>query len=98
MIIIHAEMKVNEQAEAEFLAEVKELIHASRAEEGNISYKLHKDAEQEGMYLMVEQWRDQEAVASHNTSAHFQAFVAKAPKYLIAPLQVQAFAGQPIQK
>ncbi|WP_433940418.1 putative quinol monooxygenase [Paenibacillus lautus] len=98
MIIIHAEMKVNGEREAEFLESVKELIEASRAEQGNESYKLLKDTEQDNTYLMVEQWKDQEAVGLHNASSHFQAFVAKAPKYLTAPLNVQAYAGQPINK
>lgn len=98
MIIIHAEMKVNSAVESEFLVSVKELIEASRAEEGNVSYKLFKDTEQENTYQMIEEWRDQEAVASHNASAHFQGFVAKAPNYLAAPLSVKAYAGQPINK
>ena len=98
MIIIHAEMKVNSAVESEFLESVKELIEASRSEEGNVSYKLFKDTEQENTYLMIEEWKDQEAVASHNTSAHFQAFVAKASKYLTAPLNVQAYAGQLINR
>lgn len=98
MIIIHAEMKVNRELEAEFLESVKKLIEASRAEQGNESYKLLKDTEQDNTYLMVEQWKDQEAVGLHNASSHFQAFVAEAPKYLTAPLNVQAYAGQPINK
>lgn len=98
MIIIHAEMNVNSELEAEFLEAAKELIEASRAEAGNVSYKLLKDTDQDDTYLMVEQWKDQEAVVAHNASTHFQAFVAKAPKYLTAPLHVQAFAGQPISK
>ncbi|MEC0201312.1 putative quinol monooxygenase [Paenibacillus lautus] len=98
MIIIHAEMKVNGELEAEFLESVKELIEASRAEQGNDSYKLLKDTEQDHTYLMVEQWKDQEALGLHNASSHFQEFVAKAPKYLTAPLNVQAYAGQRINK
>ncbi|MEF2968658.1 putative quinol monooxygenase [Paenibacillus sp. M1] len=98
MIIIHAEMKVNRKAEAEFLESVQELIESSRAEAGNVSYKLMKDTEKEDTYLMIEQWKDQEAVGAHNASSHFQAFVAKAPQYLTAPLHAQAFIGQPISK
>jgi len=98
MIIIHAEMKINPNVEAEFLKTVQELIKSSRAEAGNVSYKLMKDMDQDNTYLMVEQWKDQEAVAAHNASGHFQAFVAKAPKYLTAPLNAQVFAGQPITK
>ncbi|GIP53768.1 putative quinol monooxygenase [Paenibacillus vini] len=98
MIIIHAEMKVNREVEAEFLESVQELIEASRAEAGNVSYKLLKDTDQDDTYLMIEQWKDQEAVAAHNASSHFQAFVAPAAQFLTAPLQAQAFAGQPISK
>ncbi|AOZ90934.1 putative quinol monooxygenase [Paenibacillus crassostreae] len=98
MIIIHAEMKVNREVEAEFLDSVQELIELSRAEAGNVSYKLLQDTDKDDTYLMVEQWKDQEAVGAHNTSSHFQAFVAKAPKYLTAPLHAQAFIGQPIGK
>ncbi|WP_435920766.1 putative quinol monooxygenase [Paenibacillus sp. DYY-L-2] len=98
MIIVHAEMKVNREVEAEFLKSVQELIESSRAEAGNVSYKLLKETDQDDTYLMVEQWEDQQAVEAHNASSHFQAFVAKAPTYLTAPLQVQAFLGQPISK
>ena len=98
MIIIHAEMKVNREVEAEFLESVQELIQSSCAEAGNVSYKLLKDTDQDDTYLMVEQWKGQEAVEAHNASSHFQAFVAKAPKYLTAPLHVQAYIGQPISK
>lgn len=98
MIIVHAEMKVNREVEAEFLEAVHQLIESSRAEAGNVSYKLLKDTDQDNTYLMVEQWQDQRAVEAHNISSHFQAFVASAPKYLTAPLQVQAFLGQSIGK
>lgn len=98
MIIIHAEMKVNREVEAEFLEAVQQLIESSRAEAGNVSYKLLKDTDQNDTYLMIEKWEDQQAVEAHNASSHFQTFVAKAPKYLTAPLQVQAFMGQPISK
>jgi len=98
MIIIHAEMKVNREVEAEFLESIQELIASSRAEAGNVSYKLLKDTDQDDTYVMVEQWKDDEAVGAHNASSHFQAFVAKAPNYLTAPLHVQAFAAQPISR
>ncbi|WP_188540790.1 putative quinol monooxygenase [Paenibacillus segetis] len=98
MIIIHAYLKVNPEVEAEFLESVQELIESSRVEAGNVSYKLLKDTDQDNTYLMVEQWKDEEAVGAHNASSHFQAFVAKAPRYLTAPLHAQAFIAQPINK
>lgn len=98
MIIIHAEMKVNAEVEAEFLESIKELITSSRAEAGNVSYKLMKDTAADNTYLMIEQWKDQAAVEAHNASSHFQGFVAKASHFLTAPLKAEVFAGDPISK
>lgn len=94
MIIIHAGMTIHPEKETVFLEEMNGLMKASQAEEGNVSYKLFKDAEKENAFLMVEVWKDEAAVQSHNASAHFQAFVAKAKDFLAAPLDVVAFNGE----
>lgn len=98
MIIIHAVFQVDGEKQGEFLEEIKPLIAASREESGNISYDLCKDTEKENVFIMVEVWKDAEAVASHNQSEHFTAFVKKAPHFLTAPLDVKTFEGQPLQK
>lgn len=94
MIIVHATFHVNPAKEAEFVSGLTPLIAASQAEEGNISYDLHKAVGREHVYTMVEVWRDQEATAIHNKSEHFTAFAATAAEYLTAPLDIQAFEGQ----
>jgi quinol monooxygenase YgiN len=96
MIIIHAVFHLIPSQTEEFLQEIQTLIQASRAEEGNISYSLCKDTEKEHSYIMVEVWRSPEVVASHNASAPFTAFVAKAGNYLQAPLEIHAFQGEPL--
>ena len=98
MIIIHAGFHINPVKKAAFLDEVRPLIAASRAEEGNISYNLMKDTEKDNVYTMVEVWKDEAAVESHNTSAHFTSFVGKAPEYLAAPLDVEAYEGNKLEK
>ncbi|MFS0653879.1 putative quinol monooxygenase [Bacillus sp. 179-C3.3 HS] len=94
MIIIHAGMTIQPDKEHIFLEEINSLIKASQAEEGNVSYNLLKDTEKENAYLMVEVWKDDAAVQSHNASPHFQAFVAKAKELLAAPLDVVAYNGE----
>ncbi|WP_261305648.1 putative quinol monooxygenase [Paenibacillus andongensis] len=96
MIIIHAEFKVDPGKHEAFLNEIQPLIAASRAEVGNISYDLLKDTEIENKFIMVEVWQDQAAIASHNASDHFTSFVGQAGNFLIAPLQVKAYHGQPV--
>ncbi|MDQ0200977.1 quinol monooxygenase YgiN [Neobacillus ginsengisoli] len=97
MIIIHAKFHINPAKQDAFLKEIQPLIAASKAENGNISYSLQKDTENENVFTMVEVWQDLQAVASHNSSEHFTAFVSKAKDFLTAPLDVKSFEGQPLK-
>ncbi|MEI7024852.1 putative quinol monooxygenase [Paenibacillus sp. y28] len=97
MLIIHAHLQVNPSKEEDFLQAAQALVSASRAEEGNIAYTLLKSTEQQHRYTMVELWQDQAAIAAHNTSAHFQAFVQQASSFMAAPMDLQVFAGEPVK-
>jgi quinol monooxygenase YgiN len=98
MIIIHAGFQVKTDLEQEFLKEIKPLIEASRAEQGNISYDLLKDSEKAGAYTMVELWKDMNSIQVHNQADHFTAFMAKAPQFMAAPTEVKLFNAEPITK
>ncbi|MFS1512983.1 putative quinol monooxygenase [Chengkuizengella sp. SCS-71B] len=98
MIMIHAIIHVNPEKEQDFLKEIQSLIRDSRAESGNISYQLMKDTEKENVYMMVEEWKDVEAVQSHNSSEHFTAFVGKASEYLTSPLDAKVYEAKLIEK
>ncbi|QQZ09936.1 putative quinol monooxygenase [Heyndrickxia vini] len=97
MIIVHATFQINPDKENLFLEEIQPLIAASREENGNISYSLQKDVENEHVFLMIEIWQDMQAVASHNSSDHFTKFVAKAKDFLTAPLEIKAYEGQQLK-
>ncbi|MCQ6333993.1 MULTISPECIES: putative quinol monooxygenase [Bacillus cereus group] len=94
MIIIHAIFQVDPAKQQSFLEEIQPLLHGSREESGNISYDLYKDTEKDSVYTMVEVWKDEAAVASHNTSEHFTSFVSKAPQFLTAPLNIKVYNGE----
>ncbi|EOP26571.1 putative quinol monooxygenase [Bacillus toyonensis] len=94
MIIIHAIFQVDPAKQQAFLEEIQPLIHGSREESENVSYNLYKDTEKESVYTMVEVWKDEAAVASHNTSEHFTSFVSKAAQFLTAPLDIKAYNGE----
>jgi quinol monooxygenase YgiN len=98
MIIIHAHFQINPEKEQEFLEEMHSLVKASRAEEGNISYHLMKDTENQQSYTMVEIWKDANAVEAHNTSGHFTSFAGRAPEYMAAPIDVQIFEGNKLER
>lgn len=98
MIIIHAALTVLKEKEEEFLNEVKTLIEASRRESGNMQYDLMKDTETESAYMMIEVWKNQEAVEKHNTSEHYVQFGQKAQSFMAAPTDVKIFAGQEVKR
>ncbi|PWW05459.1 quinol monooxygenase YgiN [Paenibacillus cellulosilyticus] len=94
MLIVHAHLQVIPEQEEAFLEAAKTLLPASRSEEGNIAYNLMKSTERDHHYTMVELWRDQAAIASHNASEHFQQFVKQASTFMAAPMDLQVFAGE----
>lgn len=97
MIIIHAIFQVDPAKQQSFLEEIQPLLHGSREESGNVSYDLYKDTGKESVYTMVEVWKDEAAVASHNTSEHFTSFVSKASQFLTAPLDIKVYSGERVK-
>ncbi|ANU13930.1 antibiotic biosynthesis monooxygenase [Planococcus halocryophilus Or1] len=97
MIIIHANLQVQPAQEQAFLEAAKTVIEGSRQEAGNISYDLKKSTDQEQHYTMVEVWKDAEAIQAHNTSEHFQAFVQKAPTFMAAPMDLNAYSAETVK-
>ena len=65
----------NEKEEANIVKALHAVVDATRKEEGNISYELHQDATNPKTYVFIEVWKSQEAIDSHNRSAHFLDFV-----------------------
>lgn len=52
------------------------LVDETRKEQGNISYDLHQDVKDPLKYVILEVWKSQDAIDSHNETPHFKAFVA----------------------
>ncbi|PAD20693.1 putative quinol monooxygenase [Terribacillus saccharophilus] len=94
MIIIHARMSVKPEKKEEFLQEIEAVMEGSRAETGNNSYDLFQDPKDANSFVMVENWKDMEAVQAHNTSSHFQKFSAAAKEMLSAPLAADVYQGE----
>jgi len=69
-------------------AQLAELRVPSRAEAGCIQYDMHRDRKDPDLIYMVEQWRDEAALAEHEASEHFQAFV-KATQADLAELDIR---------
>ncbi|WP_338779446.1 putative quinol monooxygenase [Metabacillus sp. FJAT-52054] len=73
-ITINAIMKAKSGKEEQLFGEMKKALAPSRAEEGCISYDLHRSKEDPGVFVFYENWKDQAAVDAHMQSAHYQAY------------------------
>ena len=72
---IAALVSVKPEYAAELADVFKNLVKASRAEPGCISYDLHRETGKPNRFVFVENWKNQAAVDAHNASTHFQNFV-----------------------
>lgn len=55
-------------------AGLQELVTASRAEPGCLQYDLHRHQTRAEQFVMIERWRDAEALDKHRATRHFQHF------------------------
>jgi len=61
---------------------VSQFTVATRAEPGNIFFDWYRSADDRNEWVLIEAFRDSEAGKAHVESAHFQAAIAKLPKWL----------------
>lgn len=71
---IVAFIQVKPEAIQEMLPVFKQLVAGSQAEEGCIFYNLHQDTKDSTKFVMLEEWKSQEAIDFHNNTKHFKAF------------------------
>lgn len=91
MIIIHAHIVVKEEFRESFLNDVVNLVDQSQAEEGNISYQLYEDTTKPNQFVMVEEWKDADAVTFHFNTPHFKDFGKMAANYFQEPTRVDKY-------
>ena len=73
MIVLNVTYKCKPGMREAFLKNIKEegLDAKSRAEAGNIKYDYYYPAEEKDELLLVEKWKDADAVADHGVQPHF---------------------------
>jgi len=76
MLIVLAKAHVGEGAMAAAKAAIADMVAASNAEEGCIAYAFTQDMLQPGVLHIVEQWKDEAALAAHFATPHMAAFGA----------------------
>ncbi len=91
MITIVAHNHIKEGCEEAYQKLAKEMVTASRSEEGNISYRLMRDRNDPLHFAFIEVWKDEEAIRLHNESTHFKTLVPKMDEYKSVPSDAAQF-------
>lgn len=66
-------------AEDTFEQELKRLFDTSIAEGGCIAYEIYQPKDSHSEYVVIEEWADEDALCSHQNSAHYKHFIRIAP-------------------
>ncbi|WP_125711019.1 putative quinol monooxygenase [Companilactobacillus zhongbaensis] len=88
MKIINVSLKINPAKRSEYEAFIDKLVQGSRSEAGNVSYGHYKKLGADDEYEIIEHWKDQAAVDSHNETPHFKEFLDHIGDYLAEDLEI----------
>ena len=71
MIRVVAKVLVKKDKKDAFVEACRELVQASRQDEGNIGYTLNVSVDNPLQFAFIENWRDQDALDAHMKQPHF---------------------------
>lgn len=74
-IHVFATWRVKEGQLDTVLGLLKEVAEKSRAEEGNLFYKVHQSNTESNTLILFEGYKDETALEQHRNSEHFQTLV-----------------------
>lgn len=73
---IVAIIKAKPECAQDILPVFQAVVTGSQEEEGCISYNLHQDVSDSTKFVMIEEWKSQDAINIHNETEHYKTFVA----------------------
>ena len=81
MIKVVAKNFVEEDKIKEYVKLCKELVQATRKEEGCIKYEMYQDEKDSTILTMIEEWECREDLDKHMNSEHFTRIVPMLGKF-----------------
>jgi quinol monooxygenase YgiN len=83
-IRVVASQKIQDAKRDEFLALCREMVEATRKEDGCIAYDLCESADEPGAVAFIEAWESKDTLDAHMQSEHFKRIIPQIGK-LSAP-------------
>jgi quinol monooxygenase YgiN len=74
-LTIVANVTVKQENKEDVLKAIKAVVDATRKESGNIFYDVFENVKNPLKLTIIETWKSQSAIDTHNNSAHFKEFV-----------------------
>lgn len=88
---IVARLSVKESYLNGFLPLANAMIEQSRAEEGNIVYRMFQEIGQSNEIIVYEEYVNEQAIEHHNSSEHFKQFIASITDMLLEPPAIDVY-------
>lgn len=76
MIVVTGRMCIAPEDRERYVEVTTEMCRRSRAEEGCHGYRVYADLEQDGRYVIVEEWADEQALQRHFAEPHTHDFLS----------------------
>jgi len=97
-VVIASKLTIKPENRAEFIRLSTKLAEPTRREPGCLTYSFYEDATAPNQFLFFEQWRNRAAFDAHHASPDIQAYEARIPGWLAAPVRVQVMGLRTLQE
>jgi len=94
MLVVIATLTVKVDKKAELFALAQELISATRAEQGCISYMLLDNPYDGTACVFLEEWADKQALERHFTTPHIHEWRQKSAELLAGKTDIKLYQGE----
>lgn len=91
MLVIAGTIRIDPAKLSEATPAAIEVMKATRAETGNVSYAFTRDLEDEGVIHVFEEWESEEALAEHFQTPHMAVFQKAMAGFGIREMKLQKY-------
>lgn len=92
MIIVHGIIPIKPAQRDKALDLAREMSKATRTESGCISYEFYVGLRDPNTLILLQEWKDMEALAGHHRTEHRKVFLDELPNVLAGRVMTRRYA------
>jgi quinol monooxygenase YgiN len=93
-IVVVATLRPKQGSAEALSALLEQYVPVGQQDDGNLRYALHEAGED--VVVILEQWRDQQALEAHGANPAFTEFAESAKELLDGPMEVKVLRPKPL--